>query len=446
KPMYYPETQFKYGQGLGGTAVTDTTNENSWGPVVNAPDHVKPYFQTGLTEVTTVSLSGGTEKAQTYFSYGNTSSKGIQPTTSFIRHIFNFRETQKFLNDHLTADANLNFIDQEADNRPVSGLYANPLTGLELFPRGLNFNQYKTGYEYFSPLRNTYLQNWFDINYDKSFTGEDHEQNPYWVLNRMPRVDKRDRVIGNLTLKYKFNDWLTLQARGNIDKSWDVYDSRMYAGTQSVQSAFDGRYTYANNVNTQLYGDAILMANKNLSTDWTLQANLGTSITDTRLTDLDFDTNPIDAERLSFANKFGLQFIVPSALVSNQFDQRNQLQSVFGSAELGFRQFLYFDLTGRNDWSSTFAFTPTEKSGYFYYSAGANLVLSDAFTMPSGVSFGKVRVSYARVGNAVNIYSTHPPANTATNQAPYSLVNSKAPLPGTSLRPEDNRSFEAGTE
>jgi hypothetical protein len=199
-------------------------------------------------------------------------------------------------------------------------------------------------------------------------------------------------------------------------------------------------------VNTQLYGDAILMANKDLSPDWTLQANLGTSITDTRLTDLDFDTNPTDAEGLSFANKFGLQFIVPSALVSNQWEQRNQLQSIFASVNLGFRQFLYFDLTGRNDWSSTFAFTPTEKSGYFYYSAGANLILSDALRMPSAVSFAKVRVSYAKVGNAVNIYSTNPPANTAINQSPYSLVNSKAPLPGTHLQPEDNRSFEAGTE
>lgn len=446
KPMYYPESQFKYGQGLGGVAATDTTNENSWGAVVNAPDHVRPYFQTGLTAVTSVSLSGGNEKAQTYFSYGNTSSKGIQPTTSFIRHIFNFRETQKFLNDRLTADANINFIDQEADNRPVSGLYANPLTGLELFPRGLNFNQYKTGYQYFSPLRNMYLQNWFDINYDKGYTGEDHEQNPYWVQNRMPRVDKRDRVIANLSLKYKFTDWLTLQARGNIDKSWDIYDSRMYAGTQSVQSAFDGRYTYSNNVNTQVYGDAILMANKNLSPDWTFQANLGTSITDVRLQDVDFDTNPNDAEGLSFANKFGLQFIVPSALASNQFDNRNQLQSVFGSVNLGFRQFLYFDLTGRNDWSSTFAFTPTEKSGYFYYSAGANLVLSDAVRMPDAVSFAKIRISYAKVGNAVSIYSTNPVTNTATNQLPYSNFNSKTFLPGTYLQPEDNRSFEAGTE
>jgi TonB-linked SusC/RagA family outer membrane protein len=445
KPMYYPETQFKYGQGLGGAAVADTTNENSWGPVVNAPDHVKPFFQTGLTEVTTVSLAGGNEKAQTYFSYGNTSSKGIQPTTSFIRHIFNFRETAKFLNDRLTADANINFVDQEADNRPVSGLYANPLTGLELFPRGLNFNYYKNNYQYFSVLRNVNLQNWFDINFDKGNAGEDHEQNPYWVLNKMPRVDKRDRVIGNLSLKYKFNDWLNLQARGNIDKSWDIYDSRMYAGTQSVQSAPDGRYTYANNVNTQLYGDVILMANKNLSPDWNLQANLGTSITDTRLTDVDFDTNPTDVEGLWFANKFGLPFITPSALVSNQWDQRNQLQSVFGSVELGFKQFLYFDLTGRNDWSSTFAFTPTEKKGYFYYSAGANLVLSDAVQLPEAVSFAKVRVSYARVGNAVNIYSTNPPQNTINNQT-GSVTNSKTYLPGTFLKPEDNRSFEAGTE
>ncbi|GGA88371.1 SusC/RagA family TonB-linked outer membrane protein [Puia dinghuensis] len=445
KPMYYPDLQFKYGQGLAGVAATDTTNENSWGPVVNAPDHVKPFFNTGLTEVTTVSLAGGTEKSQTYFSYGNTSSKGIEPTASFIRHIFNFRETAKFLNDRLTADANLNFVDQEADNRPVSGLYANPLTGLELFPRGRNFDQYKNNYQYFSVLRNTNLQNWFDINYEKGFIGQDHEQNPYWILNRMPRIDKRDRVIANLSLKFKLLDWLNIQARGNVDKSWDIFDSRFYAGTQSVQSAPNGRYSYANDVNTQLYGDVILMANKNLTPDWNLQVNLGSSINDTKLADISFDTNPNDAQGLWFANKFGLPFITPSALVSQQFDQKTQQQAVFGSAELGFKQYLYFDVTGRNDWSSTFAFTPTKNSGYFYYSAGANFILSDAVHLPEAVTFAKVRISYARVGNAVSIYSTNPPQNTINNQT-GSVTNTKTFLPGTYLKPEDNRSFEAGTE
>jgi len=443
-PMYYPDLQFKYGQGINGAASTDPTNENSWGNAVNAPDHVKPFFKTGVTTVNTVSLSGGTEKALTYFSYGNTHSTGIEPTSAYNKHNLSFRETAKFLNDRLTIDGNINLLDQKATNRPVSGLYANPLTGLYLFPRGLDFNKYKN-YTVYSQQRNLDIQNWFDISPVDGSGGQDHEQNPYWLLYRGPRVDKRDRAIINLALKFKFNDWLSLQARGNVDKSWDTYDARLYAGTQAVQAAPDGRYTYVNNVNTQLYGDVLLMLNKKLGNDFSLGANLGTSINDTKLDDIDFDTKTGDPAGLFYANKFGVNFITPTALLSNQYSKHTQQQSVFGSAQIGYKGFLFVDLTGRNDWSSTFAFTPTKNSGYFYYSAGANLVLTDALNIGGPVSFGKIRVSYAKVGNSVNIYSTNPAQYTQNSQL-GAQVNVKVPLPGTYLRPEDNRSFEVGTE
>lgn len=445
KPMYYPQLQFTYGQGLDGKAPASTTAEDSWGPAVNAPDHVKSFYRTGLTATNSISLTGGTEKAQTYFSYANISIKGMVPTTSFLKHNFNFRETAKFFNDHLTVDANIAFIHQNADNRPVSGLYANPLTGLYLFPRGLDFGYYKNNYQYFSPTRNMYLQNWFDINYDKGWGGQDHEQNPYWLLYRAPHSDKRDRAFGNLVLRYRISDWLNVQARGNFDKSFDTYESSMAAGTQSVQAPPNGRYTFDRAINTQLYSDLLLTANKNLGKELTLQATLGASITDSKTEDQSFDTDPYATQGLYYPNKFGVNFITGEALVSSQSLIRKQQQAVFASAQLGFKNFLYVDLTGRNDWSSTFAFTPTRGKGYFYYSAGANFVLSDACTLPEPISFGKLRVSYAKVGNDVPAYITRPPQYTQDNRL-GAQVNTKAPLPGTYLLPEDNRSFEAGTE
>ncbi len=444
-PMYQPELQFKYGQGLDGAAATSPTTEDSWGPVVNAPDHVKSFYRTGLTTTNAISLTGGTERAQTYFSYANISSKGIVPGSSFLKHNFNFRETAKFFNDRLTVDANISFINQIADNRPVSGLYANPLSGLYLFPRGLDFNYYKNNYQYFSPTRNMYTQNWFDINADKGWGGQDHEQNPYWLLYRAPHSDKRDRAFGNLVLRYKLNEWLTAQARGNFDKSYDTYESSMGAGTQSVQAPPNGRYTFDRTVYTQLYGDFLLTANKNLSKELSLQATLGTSLTDSKTEDQSYDTDPYATQGLYYPNKFGVNFILGDALVSSQTLIHKQQQAVFASVQLGFKNYLYIDLTGRNDWSSTFAFTPTSHKGYFYYSAGANLILSDAFKMPEPVSFSKLRVSYAKVGNDVPAYITRPPDYKQDNRL-GAQVNTKAPLPGTYLLPEDNRSFEAGTE
>jgi len=115
-PLYYPEMQFKYGQGGNGAPPASTTVEDSWGPVVNAGNHVKSFYQTGLTATTSVSLTGGTDKAQTYFSYGNTAGKGIVPTSDLIKHTLNLRETAKFFQDRLTVDANVLFLSQKAGN------------------------------------------------------------------------------------------------------------------------------------------------------------------------------------------------------------------------------------------------------------------------------------------------------------------------------------------
>lgn len=445
KPLYYPQMQFKYGQTGMGTSSYDPTAEASWGKAVNAPDHTTSFFQTGVTTTNSLSLTGGTERAQTYFSYANVHSNGIVPTSSLDKNNFNFRETAKFFQDRLTVDANIMFLTQKVNNRPVSGLYANPLTGLYIFPRGLDFGSYASNYQYFSPLRNMYLQNWFDLNYDKGLNGQDHEQNPYWILNKMPRVDKRNRAITNLSLKYKINDWLNIQTRGNFDKTYDVYDSRMYAGTQSVQSAPNGRYTYDNSTYTQSYADVILTANKALNNNWNLSASLGSSINDTKYEDVNFDTDPTAPSGLYYANKFGVNFIMPDAMIANQSSIHKQQQAVFANAQLAYKGFFYLDLTGRNDWSSTFAFTPTVNKGYFYYSAGANFILSQAFSMPRSVSFSKVRISYAKVGNDVPAYITNPSAFTMDNRY-GAQFNTKVPYPGSYLQPEDNRSFEMGTE
>ncbi len=445
-PVYYPLTQFKYGQGSSDTSTNiSPTDPNSWGPVSNSSDFTKPFYQTGVTFDNTISLSGGTDRSQTYFSYGNVSNKGIIPTSTLERNTFNFRQVSKYLNDKLTLDANVSFLEQIVNNRPVTGLYANALTGLYLFPRSLDFPSYKNYTQFYAP-RNMYLQNWYDMNPDGS-GGTDHEQNPYWVTNRMPTQQTRNRANAYLTLKYQLNSWLNIQARGNFDKSWDLFDQKMYAGTNSVQAGPNGRYTYINSTNTQAYADLILSAHKKLSTDLNLEANLGTSITDNVFTSLGFDQDPTSGSGLAYANQFGVNEIDPNSMEIFQSQAHKQLQAVFASAQLGFKNFLYLDLTGRNDWSSTFAYTPVEDKGYFYWSAGANLILSDALRMPEFISFGKVRVSYAKVGNDVPVYSTNPPQWTKQGNVNINAAfNTIVPYPGAYLAPEDNRSLEIGTE
>jgi TonB-linked SusC/RagA family outer membrane protein len=435
-----PDLQFKYGQ-------TGTDTRDSWGPVVNAPDHVSDFWQTGTTWTNSISFSGGTEKAQTYVSYSNTTNKGIVPTSEFDRHTLNFRETAKLLNDKLTVDGSVNLMTQKAHNRPVSGIYNNPLTGLYLFPRGLDFNQYKENFEHFSPIRNMYVQDWWNINSDLGRAGEDDQQNPYWALYRNRRDDKRDRVFGSLSLSYKLADWISIQARGRFDKSFDKYELKANATTQSVFASPNGRYTLDEEFNTQLYGDILLLINRKLNEDLMLSATIGTSIQDTKANDdLLIDAAPNDPKGLNIPNVFSVWNIAPSAERVTQTLFRKQLQGVFASAQLGYKDYLFLDVTARNDWSSAFAYTSTMNKGYFYYSAGVNAVLSEMITVPDVISFAKVRASYAKVGNDVPAYITNPRDYAVNGSRDNVDQNLKGPNPFIELKPEDNRSFEIGTE
>ncbi|MFZ6009182.1 MAG: SusC/RagA family TonB-linked outer membrane protein [Bacteroidota bacterium] len=434
KPMYYPDLQYEFGQ-------TSPGNIYSWGAATNSPDHVKPFFQTGTTWINTISLTAGNEKAQTYFSYSNTDNKGILPTNTLDQHNFNFRESAK-IGDKVAIDANIMVSDQKVNNRLAGGLYFNPLTGLYLFPRGLDFNQYKN-YEYFSTSRAYYLQDWWNLNYDKGDAGQDNQQNPYWILHRNQNTLHRQNAFVSLSLKYSLSSWLTFQARGNVNRVSDRFDLKAYASTQGTLADFNGRYQFQEGHNTLLYGDLMLSGDRDLSEKIGLTFNVGTSIRHAISENINVDSKGSD---LAFANVFTLGAINPSKSMTalNEGGTRAETQSVFATATIDLQKKVYADITVRNDWSSTLSYTDKAKKGYFYFSAGLNTILSELVTLPEVISFAKLRVSYAKVGNGVADFSTLP-VNTF-NAGNMNQINVGLLTPGATLLPEDNRSVEGGLE
>ncbi|MFD2599443.1 SusC/RagA family TonB-linked outer membrane protein [Sphingobacterium corticis] len=440
QPYYLPKLQYRYGQ-------TTEGSEESWGEKGSFADPVKDFYNTGTTLINTVSLSGGTDKMQNYFSYGNTTNNGILPTNTFKQHSATFRNSTNFFDNKLTFDGSMMYSRQDIKNRPTSGLYFNALPGLYMFPRGLDFNQYQN-YEYLSPTRNLYLQDWWNINADAGLTGTHHSQNPFWVLNRNPNFQLRDNIIAQGQLKYTLTDWLSVSARGTLNKRWDKWERHVYAGTQGVLSGEridgviddNGRYTRDEMESTAIYGDFLLIGNKTFADEWDLNFTAGTSINDTRSRGWN-----LDQSKLAVANKFLLSNIFREAPINtlNETISRRQLQSIFASTNLGYKDRIFLDLTARNDWASTLANTPREKKGYFYWSAGLSAVVSDMFTLPSFISYSKFRVTMAEVGNDVGIYSTIP-----TNTLVTGVLNSNVagPYQGLPLRPEISRSYEVGYE
>ncbi len=432
KVAYKPKFQDNYGQSSAGST-------QSWGSKISsgASDNLSDFFQTGNNWTNSISLSSGSDKMQTYFSYANTSAKGIEPLNKLGRNNITFRETGKFFNNKLVVDGGLNYVSQKIENTPLAGFYFNPLTGLYLFPRGQSIQPYKNNYEKLDPVTNLPTQNW-------PFVGSDDiQQNPWWIINRNPNSLKRDRVLMNASVKYEFKPWLSFQARGSIDRINDVYEQKLYSGTIPTLSPSSGAYAYRNSVITQKYGD--LLANFNIPIHrFRVSGVIGTSIRDVKTTGEYFASGQ---DGLSLPNVFTIQnFKLINPANSGTFPaNHSQWQSVFGSANISYGDWVFLDLTARNDWASNLAFTPS--LSYFYPSAGLNVILSQVMKLPKAVSYAKVRGSYAEVGNSPASYQSNPASSILGAGGLASINNGdNAAAPFVALRPEKTRSIELGTE
>lgn len=432
-----PELQTEYQSLSVGEPIAENgrvTDPKSWGAKAGGLSNtVDDFFDTGVTSIQSVALSAGNKKAQTYFSFANTNATGVMPGNRFNRNVINLRETANFLEDKVQVSANISLSDQRIWNRPTNGLYSNPLTGLYLNPVGIDLNDYKNKFEYFNTATNMMDQ------YATSFD-ENIQQNPYWLIHRNPSKDIAQRALASVSIKYQISDHFSLQSRGSFDKSFFTYDKRMYAGSDLTFVPDTGRYILEKTENTQQYVDLIGSFNKQLSEDFDLGVTLGTSLTKYSVGDritLDSGTNG----GLRFPNEFTIANFVQTNNISQSVTNR-EVQSVFGAANLGYKEMLYLDITGRTDWSSTLV--NTRSNSFFYPSVGLTGILSKMFELPESISFAKLRASYAEVGKDIPAYATIPLrtiGNTGSaDQATF------APREGETLEPERQKSFEIGTE
>ncbi|MBU2951813.1 SusC/RagA family TonB-linked outer membrane protein [Tamlana agarivorans] len=437
--MSLPELQSEYQSASVGQPIAENgrvADAKSWGAKGNnLSNDPKEFFNMGYTAINALSLTAGNQKAQTYFSYANTLGEGVIPGNELKRNNLTLRETAKFLKDKIDVSASVNLSDQRISNRPTNGLYSNPLTAVYLQPVGIDRDIYKNTFEYFNTNLNQMDQ------YASSFD-ENIQQNPYWLINRNPSEDIVQRVLANVSVKYQITDAFSLQSRGSFDKTFFTFDKRQYAGTDPVNSGDNGRYVLEKTENTQQYIDFIATYNKDFSEDLTFTGLLGTSLTKYQIGDQTYLDSGRDGVGLNFPNVFNIANFANTNNIRQSIGNR-EVQSVFGSANFGFKDMLFLDVTGRTDWSSTLV--NTDSNSFFYPSVGLTGVLTEMFEMGDGISFAKVRGSYAEVGKDIPVYATIPlnginNTNTGIGTAPF------APIEGETLQPERQKGFEIGTE
>lgn len=435
-PFVLPRFQNRYGTGDYSSIQGSATR--SWGDRLNDYNNPgynprKDYFQTGVTGTETVSLSTGNDKNQTYMSAGAVNSKGNVPNNRYDRYNFTFRNTTKFFKDKMTLDVSANYVIQRDLNTTNQGVYNNPIVGAYLFPRGNSWDAIEM-YERWDPVRQIYAQYWPVGDAGMAM------QNPYWINYRNLRESKKNRYMLSAALSYEILDWLKLSGRIRVDNSVTKYTEKFYATTftELTEGSNNGLFGIEQYEDKQVYADALLDINKTWE-DWSLHANLGASITDMR-NDLFSNRGPIASDNIP--NVFNVFAIDQDSMVKKQSGWREQTQSVYASAEIGFKSAYYLTLTGRNDWPSQLAGPRSVSSSFFYPSVGASVVLSEIIpNMPRQLEYVKIRGSYASVGSPFERWLANPvhewpeKGNSWATETVY---------PMDQLKPERTNSWEVG--
>jgi TonB-linked SusC/RagA family outer membrane protein len=429
---YEPKFQNSYGPASG-------TTRDSWGTSIsNTTDNLKDFFKTGINTSNAINLSGGSEIAQTYFSYSNTYASGIQPGNKLNRNNLNLRETAKFLNNKLTVDGSVNYINQRINNSPSLGLYLNPLLGLYLFPRGVDITPYKDQYLLAGNTGGA-RQNWLG-------GSADINQNPWWLTNLNPNTSIRNRFLLSGSIKYDVASWLNVQVRGNMDRTTDDYENRRYSGiATNFNSTGTGYFAQSNQTYVQKYVDAIANFTVPMTgSDFKVNGLIGGSINDQKTAGLSLAGNLSAVDFFSPANTI---VALPGTFAGNTLTNvvpivpnHSQLQAVFGNANISYKDWAFLTVTGRNDWSSNLSYTPNDS--YFYPSVGLSFIVSQMFKLPEAITYAKVRGTYAEVGNTVPPYLTFI-QNTLKSDGALNF-NTNAAF--RELKPERTKSFEVGTD
>ena len=444
-PFVLPQFQNRYGTGNLASSVGSV--DRSWGAKMNSANNPnynpsKDYFQTGVMHTESVSVSMGNDKNQTYLSASAIDSYGVVPNNGYHRYNFTFRNNTSFLNDKMHLDVGASYILQKDRNMINQGTYNNPLVGAYIFPRGNDWDAVRM-FERYNPTRKLYTQYW-PVG-DAGMT----MQNPYWINYRNPRENKKDRFMLNASLSYDILDWLNIAGRVRMDQTMTTYTEKFYATTvnQLTEGSENGLFGIEQSKDRQIYADFLVNINKRFNDDWTFQMNLGASISD-MFYDAMKNRGPIadgkiTDEKAGLANVFNIQNLSNSPKTSRlQSGWREQTQSIFGSAEVGFKSTYFLTLTARNDWPSMLAGPHSNKKSFFYPSVGASVVISEIIpNMPANLEYIKLRGSFASVGTAFERYIANPQYKWNSSGL---IWDSNTTYAMYDLKPELTNSFEVG--
>lgn len=446
-----PDYQNEYGASiidtLNGNLIPDYALDGSWGPKLDGsparhwdswyndanegearpwsanPDNVRSFFETGYTINNSIALSGASDDANFRLGYANLNQRGTQVNSKLARNTLSFNGNLD-LSERIHTGVSANYVRTDAVGRPQTGYSYSVMSQFnQWYQRQLDTERLKE-YKNADGTQRTWNR------FSSTNPNPKYFDNPYWDRYENVQNDNRDRVYGNISVGYDFTDWLTLTGRAMTDFYTDRREERFAVGGVNIPSYSEAvRQVNENNF------DMILRASPNVSDDFSLDAFVGGNVrTNTYSRNIGSTQGGLNVPGF-----YNLQNSA-SEISTDDFSEEQKINSLFGSASLGYKGFAFLDVTGRNDWSSTL---PLDNNSYFYPSVTASFVFSELINS-SFLSFGKIRAGWANVGNDTDPYNLQNvyTANSNFGSNPnFTIPNS---LLNPNLRPENAASWEVG--
>ena len=402
----------------------------SWGSKLSKPSSWNPvdFFQTGYNTSNSLSVSFGGERSQTYISAGIVTAEGIIPNNEYNRYNFTANHSSSFLKDRMHLSVLGMYMNINEQNMLSSGQYYNPMIPVYLMSPSDDINKYAV-YERYDASRN------FPVQYWPWGSQSLQMQNPYWITNRNMFNTGKNRFLFGASLKYDITDWLDVTGRARIDYTNMLSEQRNYASTLGLFAGDKGRY-YNNHYTTmQRYADVLANIHKTFADDKiSLNVTLGASIEDYK-----HRATLLGGDLTGVPNLFTLANMTTNKSLAKE-TINDQTQSIFATAQIGYKNMLFLDVTAREDWTTALA--NTANMSMFYPSVGVSAVLTDLFGIKSKVlSYAKIRASYAEVGNAPMRWITIP-----TYPVSDGVPQTSTYLTSDDFQPERTKSWEIGAD
>jgi len=402
----FTDFQYEYGQGESGiraASVADAQKTGVWSfgtkfdgaeiwnvdgkqhPYLPYRNNIKDFYDTGITLNNSVALTGGNENGGFRLSISNSNSNSIIPETTFKKNIvdlgLNYNLTKK-----LTLGLNANYSVEKKHNPPAVG--------------GQDYNINNTLYT----LANSINQAWLEFPYKDPVTGNEmplsrftNRTNPYWTIYERFEDHNRNRMFGNIQLKYDFTDWLYIQGRMGQDFYSVSHDYNSPTGTSFLTapaSGFNGIYYQDQETFSERNIDFLIGANHKFG-DFGISATFGGN-------SMDQVSQVLSTSVTNFYVR-DLYTIGNGQTKSPGFSYWNKrVNSFYGTLDLSYKGYLFLNATGRNDWFSTLN---PESNSYLYPSVSTSFLFTEAFTLPEWMNYGKLRLAYAEVGGDTSPYT-----------------------------------------